>query len=142
METTDKAPITVEATVNSPIEKVWKLWNRPEHITKWCNASDDWHAPFAENDLKTNGKFKTTMAAKDGSFSFDFGGVYSNVEENKLIEYTMDDGRKARVEFLSDGNETKVVETFDPENTNPLEMQRGGWQAILNNFKKYTEANS
>ena len=142
METTDKAPITVEATVNSPIEKVWKLWNRPEHITKWCNASDDWHAPFAENDLKTNGKFKTTMEAKDGSFSFDFGGVYSNVEENKLIEYTIADGRKVRVEFLSDGNETKVVETFDPENTNPLEMQRGGWQAILNNFKKYTEANS
>ena len=79
--------ITVETTVNAPIDKVWKFWNEPEHITKWAFASDEWHAPYAENDLRKDGKFKTTMAAKDGSFSFDFEGVYSNVIEQSLIAY-------------------------------------------------------
>ena len=139
METTAKA-ITVEAVVKAPVEKVWKTWSEPQHITKWCAASDDWHAPYAENDLRTDGKFKTTMAAKDGSFSFDFEGVYSNVQSNKLIEYAMSDGRKVQIRFTANGNETKVTETFDPENENPIEMQRGGWQAILDNFKKYTES--
>ena len=141
METLNKTSITVETTVNAPIEKVWNYWGNPEHITQWCQASDDWHAPYADNDLKTNGKFKTTMAAKDGSFSFDFEGVYSKVEKHKLIEYKMGDGRKVKVEFEVQGNTTHVKETFDPEDTNPIEMQRGGWQAILNNFKKYTETN-
>jgi uncharacterized protein YndB with AHSA1/START domain len=141
METTSKASITIEATVRSSIEKVWKFWNDPKHITQWAFASDHWHAPMAENDLRVDGKFSTTMAAKDGSASFDFGGVYTNVEENKLIEYTIGDGRKVKIEFLSQGDETKVIETFEPEGTNPIEMQRGGWQAILNNFKKYAETN-
>jgi uncharacterized protein YndB with AHSA1/START domain len=141
METINKTSITVQATVNAPIEKVWKFWSEPEHITQWCQASDDWHAPYAENDLKTNGKFKTTMAAKDGSFSFDFGGVYSKVDKHKVIEYEMEDGRKVRVQFEELGDSTQITETFDPENTNPLEMQRGGWQAILDNFKKHTEGN-
>jgi uncharacterized protein YndB with AHSA1/START domain len=141
METMTNNAITVEATINAPVEKVWKFWNEPQHITKWCAASDDWHAPFAENDLRKDGTFKTTMAAKDGSFSFDFGGVYSNVEKHKLIEYAMSDGRKVRIVFTSEGNKTKVTETFDPENENPIEMQRGGWQAILDNFKKHTEQN-
>ena len=141
METKNKTAITVETTVKAPVEKVWKFWNEPKHITKWCNASDDWHAPYAENDLHVGGKFKTTMAAKDGSFSFDFEGVYTNVKEHQLIEYTMADGRKVKIVFSSQGKETKVTETFDPENENPIEMQRGGWQAILNNFKKHTEAN-
>lgn len=140
METTTKSAITVEATVNAPVEKVWKSWSEPQHITKWCAASDDWHAPYAENDLRKDGKFKTTMAAKDGSFSFDFEGEYSNVQPNKLIEYAMSDGRKVKILFTANGNETKVTETFDPENENPIEMQRGGWQAILDNFKKYTES--
>ena len=140
METTSKTAITVEATVKASVEKVWKSWSEPQHITKWCSASDDWHAPFAENDLRKDGEFKTTMAAKDGSFSFDFGGVYTNVQPNKLIEYTIGDGRRVKVVFTSNGNETKVTETFDAENENPIEMQRGGWQAILDNFKKYTEA--
>src|ERR1043165_4084556 len=112
METTVK-PITVEATINAPVEKVWKYWNSPEHITQWCSASDDWHAPYAENDLTVNGTFKTTMAAKDGSISFDFGGVYDNVVKNKLIEYTMGDGRKVKVVFSGGGDETTVTETFD-----------------------------
>jgi uncharacterized protein YndB with AHSA1/START domain len=141
MKTTDKTAITVEAVVKAPIEKTWKYWNEPKHITKWCSASDDWHAPFAENDLRLNGKFKTTMAAKDGSMSFDFEGVYTNVQEHKVIEYTMADGRKVKITFSKEGDGTKVVETFEPETTNPVDMQRGGWQSILDNFKKYTEAN-
>jgi uncharacterized protein YndB with AHSA1/START domain len=139
METATKTSITVEATVNAPVEKVWTFWNEPQHITKWAQASDDWHAPFSENDIRTNGKFKTTMAAKDGSFSFDFEGVYTNVQLHKLIEYTIADGRKVKIVFSPKGNETKVTETFEAEDTNPIEMQRGGWQAILDSFKKYTE---
>jgi uncharacterized protein YndB with AHSA1/START domain len=137
METTT---ITVQTTVNAPIEKVWQCWTSPEHITKWCQASDDWHAPYADNDLRAGGKFKTTMAAKDGSFSFDFGGVYDKVNAHSEIEYTMDDNRKVQVYFTNEGNVTTITETFEPENTNPIEMQRGGWQAILDNFRKYTEA--
>jgi uncharacterized protein YndB with AHSA1/START domain len=140
METMTKT-ITLEATVNAPVEKVWKYWNEPKHITQWAFASHDWHAPKAENDLRLNGTFSTTMAAKDGSFSFEFGGVYTKVDNHKAIEYTMSDGRKVQVHFTPDGNQTKIVETFEPERENPEEMQRGGWQAILDNFKAYTENN-
>lgn len=141
METKQKSAITVETTVKAPVEKVWKYFSEPEHVTKWCQASDDWHAPYADNDLRKDGKFKTTMAAKDGSVSFDFEGVYTHVDPLKAFEYAMADGRNVKVTFTENGDETKVTETFDPEDTNPLEMQRGGWQAILNNFKEYTEAN-
>jgi uncharacterized protein YndB with AHSA1/START domain len=141
MDTTANSAITVTTLVNAPVEKVWKCWSEPKHITNWCQASDDWHAPYAENDMRKDGKFKTTMAARDGSVSFDFGGVYTNVEQHKVIEYVMEDGRKVKITFSAKGKETEVVESFDPEGTNPLEMQRQGWQAILNNFKKYTEAN-
>jgi uncharacterized protein YndB with AHSA1/START domain len=141
METTTNTAtkVTVEATVNAPVEKVWKSWSEPQHITKWCAASNDWHAPKAENDLRTGGTFSTRMEAKDGSFGFDFGGVYDNVKKNELIEYTMGDGRKVRVAFTPSGDTTKIVETFDAETTNPVDMQRTGWQAILDNFKRYTE---
>lgn len=134
-------PITVEAIINAPIEKVWAMWSEPKHITQWCQASDDWHAPYADNDLVTGGKFKTTMAAKDGSFSFDFEGIYSNVKHLELIEYNMADGRRVSIKFSKEGNNTKVVETFDPEAENPVDMQRDGWQAILDNFKKHAETN-
>jgi uncharacterized protein YndB with AHSA1/START domain len=134
--------ITVENTVKAPVEKVWQFWTLPEHITKWSNASDDWHTPFAENDLKVGGKFISRMEAKDGSFGFDFGGVYDEVKTNKMIAYTLDDGRKVKINFSTNGDETKIVETFEAENTNSIEMQRGGWQSILDNFKKYAEANS
>ena len=132
-------PITVQTIVNAPLNKVWESWGEPKHITKWCAASEDWHAPKAENDLRTGGKFSTTMAAKDGSFSFDFGGTYSNVKTNALIEYTIEDGRSVKIMFEDLGGKTRVTETFDPEGQNPIEMQRSGWQAILDNFKKYTE---
>ena len=141
MSTTNVTKITVQSTINAPVEKVWNFWSLPEHITQWCAASDDWHAPKAENDLTVGGKFSTRMEAKDGSFGFDFGGVYDEVKKNELIEYTLGDGRKVVVTFAGNGNETKVVETFDAESTNSIEMQQGGWQAILDNFKKYTETN-
>jgi uncharacterized protein YndB with AHSA1/START domain len=141
METTERTAITVEATIKAPVEKVWKFWNEPQQITQWCTPSEDWHAPYSENDRRVDGKFKTTMAAKDGSFSFDFEGVYTKVQEYKAIEYTLSDGRKVQITFSGNGAETKVTETFDPENINPLEMQQAGWQAILDNFKKHTEEN-
>ena len=142
METKEKTAITVETSIKAPIEKVWRNWTDPKHITQWCYASDDWHAPYADNDVRTGGKFKTTMAAKDGSVSFDFEGDYTNVEKYKLIEYAIGDGRKVKVAFADNGQEIKVTETFEAENVNPIEMQRGGWQAILENFRKYTEGNS
>ncbi|MNK60153.1 hypothetical protein D3C87_792810 [compost metagenome] len=131
--------ITIETTVNSPVEKVWEFWSNPEHITKWSFASPDWHTPYADNDLKVGGQFKSTMAAKDGSMSFDFGGTYTTVDHLKKIEYTLGDGREVSIIFDALGESTRVTETFDPEGTNPVEMQRGGWQAILDNFKQYTE---
>lgn len=141
METTGVTKVTVDSIINAPVDKVWKFWNLPEHITKWCSPSEDWHAPRAENDLTVGGKFSTRMEAKDGSFGFDFGGVYDEVKTNELIEYTMSDGRKVIIQFTANGNETKVVETFDAENEHPVDFQKSGWQAILDNFKKYTEAN-
>ncbi|ELR73446.1 hypothetical protein C900_04298 [Fulvivirga imtechensis AK7] len=141
METKDKTAITVETTIKAPVEKVWKYWTEPKHIINWCFASDDWHAPQAENDLKEKGRFSTTMAAKDGSMSFDFAGVYTQVKQHEVIKYTMDDDRKVDIQFSTNGNETKVMETFEAENTHPIEMQRGGWQAILDNFRQYVEEN-
>ena len=141
METQDKTIITVENTINAPVEKVWQYWTNPEHITKWNNASDDWHTPRAENDLRVGGSFVSRMEAKDGSVGFDFGGMYDTVRNNEYIEYTLGDGRKVKVIFSGQGNTTKVVESFEAEDTNPIEMQKGGWQAILDNFKKYTESN-
>jgi uncharacterized protein YndB with AHSA1/START domain len=138
--TANQTTTTVETTVNAPVTKVWECWTKPEHITKWCHASDDWHAPYAENDPQTDGKFKTTMAAKDGSFSFDFEGAYTKVVENSLIEYGIGDGRAVKIVFTSTGDTTKITETFGAENENPIEMQRAGWQAILDNFKKHAEA--
>lgn len=133
--------ITVEATIQAPVEKVWEHWNEPRHITQWCFASPDWHAPKAENDLKVGGTFVTRMEAKDGSFGFEFGGTYDEVRNKEYIEYTIGDGRKVAITFTGQGDETKVVESFEAESTNPVEMQQAGWQAILDNFKAYSEAN-
>ena len=141
METGSNTRITVQNSIKAPVQKVWEYWSKPEHIAKWSNASDDWHTPRAENDLREGGKFLSRMEARDGSMGFDFGGVYDEVKEHNRIAYTMGDGRKVEVDFETRGDETKVVETFDAENTHPVEMQRGGWQAILDNFKKYVEAN-
>ena len=139
MQTHEKTVITVETTVNAPVEKVWKIWTSPDHITQWSNASDDWHTTKAENDLRKGGKFTSRMEAKDGSMGFDFEGVYDEVKENKLIAYTLGDDRKVHITFASEGNQTLVTESFEAENMNPVEMQISGWQAIMDNFKAYVE---
>ena len=140
MTTTEKTKITVKTTVKKSAEKAWELWTTPEHIINWNNASADWHTTKAENDLRAGGKFLSRMEAKDGSFGFDFWGVYDKVITNKFISYTMGDGRKAEIHFEGTGNETNVIETFEAENENSVELQQGGWQSILNNFKKYAES--
>ncbi|MCD6064115.1 MAG: polyketide cyclase [Flavipsychrobacter sp.] len=133
--------VTVETTVKAPVDKVWQYWTTPVHIMQWNNASEDWHTPSATNDLRSGGSFTCRMEAKDGSFGFDFGGTYDEVVPNKRIAYAMGDGRRVTVDFTDNGNETKVSETFDAETENPVDMQRAGWQAILDNFKRYTELN-
>jgi len=132
--------ITITASIKAPIKKVWDYWTKPEHITQWNFASEDWQCPKAENELKAGGKYMARMEAKDGSFGFDFEAVYDVVEENKELTYTMGDGRKATTLFKSKGAETTVTTTFDAETQNPVEMQQQGWQAILNHFKQYTES--
>ena len=140
MNSEEKIMITVQATINAPIQKVWKFWTSSEHIVKWNQASDDWHTTFAEVDLREGGKFLSRMEAKDGSFGFDFWGVYDKLILNQQIEITLGDDRKVSVTFSSlDDDKTEVIETFEAETTNPVELQRGGWQAILDNFKKYAE---
>jgi len=133
--------ITIQVTIDAPIEKVWEYWNKPEHIVKWAFASDDWEAPSAENDLRVGGKFKTVMSAKDKSSRFDFIGTYTAVDHHERIEYTIDDGRKVSTVFESMGDKTKATTSFEPEHQNSEEMQRSGWQAILDNLKKHVENN-
>ena len=139
METKEKTIITVETIVNVPVEKAWECWSNPSDIINWCSASPDWHTPRAENDLRVGGKFTTRMEAKDGSMGFDFGGEYDAVIPNEYIEYTIGDGRRVEITFTARGNKTHIVESFEAEDMNPVEMQRGGWQAIMDNYKKYTE---
>jgi len=132
--------ITVSETVEAPVRQVWKCWTDPGDITRWNSASEDWHTPWAENDLRPGGKFLSRMEARDGSMGFDFGGVYDEVRLHERIEYTMDDGRQVVVTFNDQWDRTVVTETFDAEFANPEEMQRKGWQAIMTNFKKYVES--
>lgn len=139
MKHNETPPITIESTINAPIAKVWQYWTEPDHIQKWCAASDDWHVPAATNDLREGGVFSTTMAARDGSMRFEFAGIYDKIVAHREIAYTMGDGRKVTIYFEPAGEGVRVVEHFDPEAENPLEMQRAGWQAILDSFKKYTE---
>jgi uncharacterized protein YndB with AHSA1/START domain len=133
--------ITVQTIVNEPIEKVWDAYTNPKHIVKWNFASPDWKCPRAENDLRVGGKFISRMEAKDGSEGFNFSGTYTEVVPKKRLAYTMEgeDKRKAEINFEEMGNSTAVTVTFDPENINPIEMQRGGWQVILDNFRNYAE---
>lgn len=139
METNNKAKVTVQAVIQAPVEKVWTYWTEPVHITKWNQASEVWHAPKAENDLRIGGTFVTRMEAKDGSMGFDFGGTYDVVKQHEAIGYTMEDGRRVDIAFVDKGSETEVIETFDLESTHSAEMQQAGWQAIMDHFKAYTE---
>ncbi len=140
MKIPEKTVIIVETTVHAPIEAVWKLWTEPFHIIHWNNASDDWLTTRAENDLRVDGRFLSRMEAREGSHGFDFSGKYTRVELHKQIESTLDDGRNVQVLFVPRGNMTAVTEAFEPEQENSVELQKEGWQAILNNFKKYVEA--
>lgn len=132
--------ITISAKVKAPAEKVWELWTSPEHIIKWNAASDDWHTPRAENDLRVGGRFLSRMEAKDGSFGFDFTGIYDEVEPLKRIAYTMEDGRIAIIDFNENEGVIEIITVFDAETQNSIDMQRAGWQAILDNFKRYAES--
>ena len=136
----EKEKIKVSATIDAGIEKVWKYWTEPRHITNWNTATDEWHTPKAENDLKEGGRFVYRMEAKDGSFGFDFGGEYTEIREQELLAYKLDDGRKAKVSFEEKDKKVTLTEEFEVEDQNPVEMQKEGWQAILSNFKKYTES--
>jgi uncharacterized protein YndB with AHSA1/START domain len=135
-------PIKIDITILAPVQKVWDYFNDPKHITKWNFAHETWQCPRAENDLRVGGKLKVRMEAKDGSFGFDFEGIYDEIIPNERIKYHLEDGRNVEIIFDKiDENTTKVTEIFDPEKQNSAEMQRDGWYAILNNFHKYVENN-
>ncbi len=134
--------ITISSTIAKGIDIVWRMWTSPDHITKWNFATDDWWCPNAENDLRVGGTYKARMEAKDGSFGFDFEAVYDEIINNKRIVYTIADGRQVSTIFENLNGRTKVTTTFEVESENPIDMQRDGWQAILNNFKNYVESNT
>lgn len=131
--------ISIHTIVDAPMDKVWELWSNPLHITRWNNASADWHTPTAANDLREGGKFSFRMEARDGSMGFDFDGTYDLVIPGKKIKYTMSDGRRVMIEFTEQGKQTHILENFEAETENTAELQQQGWQAILDNFKKYAE---
>lgn len=131
--------IIVKATVASSIEIVWAYWTKPEHVVNWNFASPDWHCPAATSNLVPGGEFSYTMAAKDGSVSFDLNGTFEKVEPNKFLSYFLEDGRHVTVEFIANENSIEMIESFEPEEVNALDLQESGWQAILNNFKLYVE---
>ncbi|MFT3753892.1 MAG: SRPBCC domain-containing protein [Paludibacter sp.] len=136
----EKTTITIRTTINAPVEKVWKYFTTPEDIVNWNTASDDWHTTSASNELHVGGKFNSRMEAKDGSFGFDFWGIYDEIIVHQKLASTMGDGRKLETNFLPvNANTTEIVQSFETESENPVDMQRTGWQAILDNFKKYVE---
>ncbi len=132
-----RSKLTIQTTVPLPVAKVWPIWTEPAHITQWNHASDDWHTTYAENDLQVGGKFLSRMAAKDGSVSFDFEGIYTLVDFYKNISYSLADGRKIQIFFESNSEETRITTTFDSETVFSNELQVMGWQAIIDNFKNY-----
>nr|WP_321411108.1 SRPBCC family protein [uncultured Carboxylicivirga sp.] len=135
-----KELITVEAVINAPIDLVWKRWTLPEHIVNWNFAADTWCCPKAMNDLRIKGELNWRMEAKDGSMGFDYTGTYQQIEENAMIKYEISDGRKVSIEFLVEHDGVRIIETFEAESINSIELQRSGWQAILDNFKRYVES--
>ncbi|HEY0058637.1 MAG TPA: SRPBCC domain-containing protein [Flavisolibacter sp.] len=137
MEPALKPKIEVTATVDTDPPTTWMLWTTPEHIMNWNNASPEWHTPKAENDLREGGQFSFRMEARDGSFGFDFGGTYDLVNAPTQLGYTLGDGRKVEISFAGNGTGTEIIQVFEAEEENEMELQRAGWQAILNNFKEY-----
>lgn len=133
--------VKIETTIAAELQKAWDCYTQPKHITKWNAASEDWCCPKAENDLRVGGKYFARMEAKDGSMGFDFEALYNKIETLKHITYTIADGRQVTIDFEKRPDTVNIVVEFDAENQNSIEMQRQGWQSILDNFKKYTEAN-
>ena len=133
--------ITIDTLVHAPIQKAWDYYNTPDHVTQWNFASPDWHCPSAESEFREGGRFSYTMSSKDGKISFDFCGTYQRIQNHSAVSYTLDDGRDVKISFEEVDHSTRIVITFEPETTNPVELQRDGWQAILDNFKQYTENN-
>ena len=131
--------IMVQCITSAPVEKVWKYFSEPKHIVNWNFASDDWYCPQAENDLTTGGTFNYVMAEKNGTKQFEFKGTFTDIIPDKLIKYTIEDGREVTVVFSKQGYETEIILTFEAENNNTMDDQQSGWQAILNNFKAYCE---
>lgn len=131
--------ITVESIIEAPIDMVWDFWTKPEHVMHWNFASNDWHCPKANSDFNVGGEFHYIMAAKDGSVELDFCGTFTIIIDKTFIEIFLEDGRELNIQFESEGNATKIIETFEPEEVNSIELQKQGWQAILNNFKLYVE---
>lgn len=135
-----KKRIQIDTSINAPVTQVWDAYNTPEDIKMWNHASDDWECPSSENDLRVGGKFKNKMAAKDGSFSFDFEGTYTEVTPNKSISYVLGDERQADITFQEEAGKTNMKIVFDADDTHDAEMQRSGWQSILDNFRKHVES--
>jgi uncharacterized protein YndB with AHSA1/START domain len=131
--------ITIEVLIDAPLASVWKQFISPEAVEQWNHASDDWHTPHAINDFQVGGSFNYRMEAKDGSFGFNLIGVYDQIEEHQSMVYFLEDGRSVNVSFEAIGDQTNVVEVFEPEIVNPIELQRQGWQQILTNFKLFVE---
>jgi uncharacterized protein YndB with AHSA1/START domain len=131
--------ITVEAIIEAPIDIVWDFWTKPEHVQHWNFASPDWHCPKATSDFTVGGEFHYIMAAKDGSVDFDFCGTFTKILDRSFIEIFLEDGRELNIQFESEGDHTRIIETFEPEEVNSIELQRQGWQSILNQFKFYAE---
>lgn len=140
MTTDQKTKITVQAKIKAPVNQVWTVFTDPKHIVNWNFASPDWHSPKAENELEAGGSFSYRMEAKDGSFGFDFNGVFQEVRPNEFLSYLIDDGRYVEVVFLEKVGFTEVVETFEAEETNSIDLQKQGWQAIMDNFKACVES--
>jgi uncharacterized protein YndB with AHSA1/START domain len=133
-------PITISTIIRVAKEKVWDCYTLPEHIIRWNFATPDWHCPAAHNNLTPGGTYHARMEAKDGSFAFDFKATYQQIIPYDSFQFVMDDGRKVHFSLEESEAGTIVNIAFDAENVNPLEMQRQGWQAILDNFKNYTES--
>jgi uncharacterized protein YndB with AHSA1/START domain len=139
MDQLNDKTVTVKANIQASVEKVWHCWTDPQHIRQWNQASDDWHTPYADNDVRVGGTFCWRMEAKDGSFGFDMRGTYEIVNLHEAIRYRMEDGRQVDLTFIHHNSSTEVIETFEAETMNPVELQRQGWQAILNNFMRHVE---
>ena len=137
---TDVITLTVKAVVHVPVDKAWEYWTEPRHVVNWNHASEDWHSPHASNDLRPGGKFLYRMEAKDGSHGFDFSGIYDEVKPYQTLSYVMDDGRKVSVVFTEHTDATEITETFEAENVYSIGQQQSGWQAIMDNFKRYAES--